>query len=443
MPKTLIPANWPFEPRRSPVFYGWVIWFFSTLGFLMSVPGQTMGMAVFTDYFIDGMGLSRTQLSMAYLIGTVTSSLFLTRAGRWYDKLGGRVMVALSSLVLGIMVFYISCVDLFSHYLAEFLSMPLAYIAFILVVPGYFGVRFWGQGVLTSASRNVLLMWFDKRRGLVGGVRGVFVSLGFSLAPIFLAAIILEFGWRQALWVLAIVVGIFFAFLALIFLRDTPESCGMLADGESSHDQTPQEDVKVSKTLAEARRSPIFWIVSLSLSMHALFGTALVFHIVAVFGEAGRSQEEAFGYFFPAAVASTSVNLIASWLADFNPLKPFLIAMLMSFVLGAWGLLHLAETWGFWLLVCGFGAGGGLWGVLSNLAFVRYFGKLHLGEISGLNTSLTVFASAIGPAMFSLGVDYFDTFRAAEWLCTAFLVIILIAAITISQDVWKSLDENY
>ena len=58
-------AAWPFDIRRIPFFYGWVIWFVSTLGFLFSIPGQTMGMAVFTDELIDALDLSRTQLSMA------------------------------------------------------------------------------------------------------------------------------------------------------------------------------------------------------------------------------------------------------------------------------------------------------------------------------------------------------------------------------------------
>ncbi len=72
-------ATWPFDVRKSPFFYGWVIWVLSTVGFLISVPGQTMGMAVFTDPFMAAFGLSRTELSTAYFFGTLGSSLFLTR----------------------------------------------------------------------------------------------------------------------------------------------------------------------------------------------------------------------------------------------------------------------------------------------------------------------------------------------------------------------------
>ena len=101
-------ADWPFPAARMPFFYGWVIALVSTLGFLFSIPGQTMGMAVFTDHLIEALGLTRTQLSMAYLLGTVASALLLTRAGRWYDLLGGRIMIALSSLALAAMLLFIS-----------------------------------------------------------------------------------------------------------------------------------------------------------------------------------------------------------------------------------------------------------------------------------------------------------------------------------------------
>ena len=88
-----LPPRWPFAVDRLPIFYGWVIWLLSTLGFLMSVPGQTMGMAVFTDPFIEAFELSRSQLSFAYLCGTVGSAFLLTRAGRLYDRVGARIRV--------------------------------------------------------------------------------------------------------------------------------------------------------------------------------------------------------------------------------------------------------------------------------------------------------------------------------------------------------------
>ena len=385
-----------------------------------------MGMAVFTDPFIEAFGLTRTELSLAYLFGTVSSSFFLTTAGRWFDRFGGRLMVTASSIALGAMVVFISVTD----QLADLLGTGFAPFALIFI--GYFGVRFFGQGVLTSCSRNVLMPWFIRRRGLVAGVRGVFVSIGFSLAPLLLAWLIAIFGWREALWVLAAIVGLIFPVLTYLFLRDSPASVGLVADGNGSSGSASLQEAP-SKTLREARRSPILWLYTSSLAIHALFGTALTFHVVSIFSEAGRDASEAFGYFLPAAVFSTTVNLLASSVVDRYPLKPFLLFMLMAFTLGAIGLLNLERTWGYWMLAAGFGAGGGLWGVISNLAFIRFFGPNHLGEVSGFNTSVTVFASAIGPAAFSLALDIFGAYHAAVYACIVVLIILLVAAVWLDQ----------
>ena len=385
-----------------------------------------MGMAVFTDQFIEAFGLTRTELSLAYLFGTVSSSFFLTTAGRWFDRFGGRLMVTASSTALGAMVVFISVTD----QLADLLGTGFAPFALIFI--GYFGVRFFGQGVLTSCSRNVLMPWFIRRRGLVAGVRGVFVSIGFSLAPLLLAWLIAIFGWREALWVLAAIVGLIFPVLTYLFLRDSPASVGLVADGNGSSGSATLQEAP-SKTLREARRSPILWLYTSSLAIHALFGTALTFHVVSIFSEAGRDASEAFGYFLPAAVFSTTVNLLASSVVDRYPLKPFLLFMLMAFTLGAIGLLNLERTWGYWMLAAGFGAGGGLWGVISNLAFIRFFGPNHLGEVSGFNTSVTVFASAIGPAAFSLALDIFGAYHAAVYACIVVLIILLVAAVWLDQ----------
>lgn len=427
-----MPAAWPYDPGRLPFFYGWVIWALSTLGFLMSVPGQTMGMAVFTEPFMEAFSLGRTELATAYFFGTTASSLFLTRAGRWYDRYQARTMMVGASVVLSAVLVFMSGIDVLIAPLGDGWRGTLA---FALVLVGYFGVRFTGQGVLTSVSRNVLLVWFERRRGLVSGVRGVFVSLGFSVAPLLLAMLIDAWGWRGALWILAATVGGAFALLSLVAIRDTPESCGLLPDGAEAADRSrePAHAVPQDATVTEARRCPVFWIYAGSLALHALFTTAITFHIVDIFAHAGRGAGEAFGYFFPQAVVSTSVNLVASALVDRLPLKPYLLLMLTALGAGGWGLMHLESAWGYWLLVAGLGSGGGLWGVLSNMAYVRNFGRLHLGEISGLAMSLTVFASAVGPVLFSVGVDWLGSYTGAIGVCLGLIAGLAAIAALVSQ----------
>jgi len=414
-----LPPDWPFDVRRLPFFYGWVIWALSTVGFVMSIPGQTMGMAVFTDTFIDAFGLSRTQLSLAYFIGTLGSATLLPRAGRLYDRMGARLTSAVAAALLGLVLLVLAGLDELVEALAGAAAAWPWYFAGVVLC--YFGVRLAGQGVLTSASRNILLVWFERRRGLVSGARGILVTLAFSSAPLMLAALIERFGWRGALLALALACGVVFPLVAICLLRDSPESCGVRPDGyvPVTGEVVPEAPRGLVATLGEARRTPQFWLYSLGLGLHSLFVTAITFHIVALFAESGRGSAEAFGYFLPAAAVSVSVNLLASWLADGRRLQPFLAGMLLALAAGTVGLLALAHDWGYWLTVAGLGTGGGLWGVLANLAFIRHFGRPHLGEISGLNMTITVVGSAIGPVTFSLAQDLSGSFHAALYVCLA------------------------
>jgi hypothetical protein len=44
--------DFPFAPGQVRVFYGWVILVVTTIGILMSIPGQTAGVSVFTDHLL-------------------------------------------------------------------------------------------------------------------------------------------------------------------------------------------------------------------------------------------------------------------------------------------------------------------------------------------------------------------------------------------------------
>lgn len=398
----------------------------------MSIPGQTMGLAVFTDTFIEVLDLTRTQLSIAYFIGTITSAMFLTSAGRLYDRVGARLITVGAAGLLALMLLLIAILDEVTLYLATYADTSLAVWSFPAITLCYFGVRFAGQGVLTNASRNVLLVWFEKRRGLVSGARGVFVSLGFSASPLIIAGMIADHGWRVALVIMAVVIGVGFTFLTVVFLRDTPESCGLLPDGAlAERDENPNaKSVDPSVGLKEARRTTTFWIYSLGLAVYGLFITALTFHVVAIFEEAGRASGEAFGYFLPQAIVGTCVNLFCSWLADSRPLKFFLVTLISGLLLGISGILFLEHWWGYAMMVLGFGAGAGLWGVISNLSFIRHFGRTHLGEITGLNLAVSVVASAIGPVLFSGGYDVFGTFHAPVYISLCITVVLLMVSLS-------------
>lgn len=275
---------------------------------LMSIPGQTMGVSVFTDHLMEALSLSRVNLSLAYLLGTVGSALILTQAGKLLDRVGARLMGTVVVLLLGLTLFGVSAVDGIRSFI--FRIFPFAgdvFIGFLLISGGFFFMRFLGQGVLTLLSRNMAMKWFDRRRGLANAVIGIVVSFGFSAAPMLLHSLIEDFGWRGAMRVMGMVLLFGFSGVFLLFARDNPFICGLRPDGspapaDDADDSDPSTRTGPDYTLPEARRTLTFWVYAMSLVLFSLVITAVTFHIISIFDEAGMGAEKAVSIFLPAAL---------------------------------------------------------------------------------------------------------------------------------------------
>jgi len=424
----------PLAPRRYPFFYGWLIAVLGALGFLASTPGQTYGVAPFTDPLIGALGLTRVQLSTAYMIGTIASAFCLTYAGRLYDRFGARVMGPAASATLGLVLLVFSRSDGIAARLAAwFPAVPASTVAFALVMLLFFAVRLSGQGVLTVVSRNMVAKWFDRHRGLVVGVSGMVVAPAFSAMPAILNGVVQSMGWREA-WVgMAAVVGGAFTLVALLFYRDNPEDCGLEADGplarRSLGSRRRPRAAAAAYTLGEAQRTFAFWVFVIGLGLFALYITAMSFHAGSVFETAGLSRDRGYLIFLHASIVSLVLRPLVGWLADHAPLKYLLMAMLAGVAVSAVGLCMLGPGMSRWIVVAGNGLAGSTIGTLITVTWPSFYGRTHLGAVSGFNMSVTVFCSALGPWFFSLSKAHTGAYTAAALIVAAVAVVLgLLAA---------------
>ncbi len=420
----------PFDPAKWPFFYGWIILICGPLGMLMSIPGQTMGVSVFTDALIEALRLSRDELSLAYMLGTIGSSFLLPWAGKKYDQWGARVLAILSSMGMGLVLLYLSVLPRFIDWLV--VDRTIIVIAF--TTTGFLLLRFFGQGVLTMTSRNMMMEWFERRRGLATGLSNSVVSFGFSVAPLVLYYLIERSAWSGAWQILALVACVIFPVFAFTFFRDNPEASDLKPDGnyQGRRRAEPKALFPVVKQYSkkEAIRNYAFWVFALMVSMHGLFITGFTFHVVSLFGEAGIDAERAISVFPQSAVIAIAVTLLASITSDHIQLKLLLYAMGISVCVWVLGIILLGHfTGAFFLIVVGSGMASGLFSVLMSVTWPRYFGRLHLGAISGQVLSMTVFFSALGPIMFSLSLTYFGSYRMAGWICLAIFLLLTLAAV--------------
>lgn len=378
----------PFDPAKTPFFYGWVIVAASTLGFMASIPGQTMGVSVFTDHLIEATGLSRLALTQTYLAGTVLSGLTLPRLGRWVDRFGVRPAGIGAAIGLALVMHYLSAIDrLFASELVRGIAL----------VFGFYALRFAGQGALPLVGRTMTGRWFRARRGLASGISGIFVAFAFGIAPRVLEAWIDRAGWRGAMHEIAIVVGLGVSLVVWLFYRDTPEEVGLEPDGGIESMVDGGAPAEAAATREEAIRTLAFWAVVLTLAFQALAITAVTFNIVDLGARAGLEREEVLAIFLPSSIISTTTGFLVGWLADRLPVRALLFMMIAGQATFLFAFSDLGSF--FWLAVVGMGFSGGVFPALSAVALPRFFGRKHLGAIAGLESMGLVLGSSLGPVI--------------------------------------------
>lgn len=424
-------GRFPFDPARLPFFYGWSVLACGTFGVLMSAPGQTVGVSVFTDFLIDAHGLSRSVLSLAYFVGTISSALLLSFAGRVYDRFGGRWVAVSSASLLSLVLVGLTYSPEIAESIAALLPPHFAVgVAFVVMATGFFLLRFSGQGVLALASRNMVMEWFEKRRGMANSVLGTSIAFGFSVVPRALEELIQYGGWEWAWRLLAAVIA-GFAVFAFITYRSTPEEHGLKPDGNLAikERKTHAETVPGrSFTVSEARRTYTFWVFALTLFLAGLLLTAYTFHIVSIFGDVGMSRARAVTIFIPAAIVGVLFEFSGSWISDYIKLKYLAMFQLAGIVVLSLSIAFLTEGAPVIFVILGHGMMQGMFGITSSVTWPRFFGREHLGAISGFAMALTVAGTAVGPYVFSFARDLSGSYLPAALGCAAMGTVLFLAA---------------
>ncbi|MEL6552286.1 MAG: MFS transporter [Cyanobacteria bacterium J06621_11] len=488
MKLSIFRPNFPFAPAKFPIFYGWVILLASVLGVLTSIPGQTIGISVFTDHLIEVTGLSRLQLANAYLFGTLTSGCLLPFGGKLLDRLGARRVVVLAAIGLGLTLSYLAVCDRISLFLTHRLPFiePILIesidtasqtttvravspqVAGVLLVIGFVSLRFCGQGMLTMTSRTTLGKWFDKRRGQVSGITGIFIAAGFSIAPYVFSQAIALLGWRGTWLSLSIIIGIGMSTIGWLLFRDNPEICGLKMDGTApepltvekqkttetntvptaqkieiqtevqTESQTESQTEIWGLTRKQAISTLAFWAVTLAFMSQALSITGITFHIVSIGQEMGIAKANMVKIFVPIAVVSTAVGYGIGVACDRIRIQYLFIFMMVFQAIGIAAIANLNITGFIIPTVVGLGVSGGCFGTLSTVVLPRFFGRKHLGAIAGVQMMAIVIASALGPSLLANSKSITGSYISGLYICCLFAPVVIVLMTIVKSDNHKN-----
>jgi cyanate permease len=207
--------------------------------------------------------------------------------------------------------------------------------------------------------------------------------------------------------------------IGLIFFRREPEDYGLLPDGRNPMrkkiDSESDDAVFFEEnwTQGEALRTWVFWILSLGGATISMLGTGLQFHMVSIFGDARLSAEAAAAVFMTIAIAASVVRLVAGVLADRAPIRYLLSVAL----LGQTATLLMAPRLQGKTSALVYGSVMGLTSALamtvSAVVWAKYFGRRHLGAITGVSSLIQVAGSALGPMPMGVARDIMGSYAQA------------------------------
>jgi MFS family permease len=291
---------------RRNIHYGWVmvaVTFFTAL-----VSAGTVGApGVFIVPLQQEFGWTTAEVSSALSIRFILFGLMAPFAAALLNRYGLR-NVTLSALLI------------VSSALVASLAMTQLWQLILL----------WGVVIGIGTGMTALVLgatiaarWFAARRGLVVGILTASVATGQLLFLPLLAAITERMGWRIALALMCVMLGVA-ASAVLLLMRDRPSDVSLRPFGDD--DTQPLTPPLVSKgsivaaalgTLRDASRNRVFWILFMTFFICGASTNGLIqVHLIPMCIDYGIPQVQAASLLAAMGVFDFFGTIFSGWLSD-------------------------------------------------------------------------------------------------------------------------------
>jgi len=404
--------------NRMPFFYGWTILFAAGSSMVVRNAAASLTLAVFIFPMSEDLGWSRTLIAGAASLGGLVATVASPVVGWALDRYGARTILTGSVLILGL-----STVSL------AWATVPIAfYLAY-----GTGRVLF--SSPLNIGSSVVVSRWFVRQRGRATGILFLSHSLGMITFPLIAGLVIKYRGWEDAWIVLGVLVWVLALGPVSILLRQSPESVGLLPDGEFPEQGDTGIDVAAaveeeSWTLREAMRTPTLWLLALATGLLFLLQSGTNIHQGAYFLDQGLGVGVAAASLSLNAVFTGVGSLFWGWLVDRAPVR-YTYAGVSLMMAVALVLFPIADTTVEALAVASiFGAAVGGILVVPVVAYANYFGRGSLSAIRGVTEPFVSLGQAIGALFSGIVYDVTGSYKDAFWILSilGFAAIVMLLA---------------
>ena len=376
----------------SQVYYGWKI-----VAAIFVLLTFTSGLSFYNHaIYLNALaakppftvGIASMSVSIFFFTGGVTG-LFVAR---WVEDYDPRISITAGAVMSFISLSLIAYVDTTLQ---------------LFIVYGLFGAGFSASSLIPATT--LVTRWFKKRRAMALSIASTGLSLGGVILTPLSILMVDSLGFNIAAPLIGVIYLLGVIPVSWIFLRTSPESLGLLPDGEKV-EQYSNENHSIgidSKSdglsFREALRGRFFWGLSLA---YIFLMAAQVGGIAHQYGLVREQLSEAETAIAVAILPVFSIigRLIGGWIVEQISIRKFAIVMMF---LQAFSLSLLSMGYSVITLCLGlaiFGASVGNLLMLQPLLIAEAYGVKDYAKIFSLSNLMSSCGTAMGPAL--LGVIY-------------------------------------
>jgi predicted MFS family arabinose efflux permease len=367
------------------------------------------GFSVLLSPIEQETGWSRTAVVSAFSLSVLVTGLCAAPVGALIDRFAGRAVMSAGSLLAAVLLGLMSRVQALLPFYALWAVLGVA--AAMLLYEAAFTVIY---ATFTANVQNAII--------------ALTLCAGFA-STIFwplTQALVGALGWRNTLLAMA---GMNFAICLPLHLCLLPNrrthSCPAGAVGTGSR----------NTKLAQALKTPAFWLLAVCFTANILAFAALSVHLIPLLQEKGFSAEQA--VWLAALVGPMQVG---------GRLLQFVFARNFSSTNVAFGALAVLPlglialvfvTHGMWLgllFVACYGASNGVMTIVRASLPAELFGREHYGAVNGALATPVIVTRAVGPSAAAFLWQRAGSYEPVIWTLAAFAVLALLALSLLRTD---------
>lgn len=349
---------------------------------------------VFLTTLCEEFRWSRTQVSLAFTLATLTAMLTMPLTGWLTDRYGARRPILLCTTLFGGL--YLSL---------AWLTPQLWHLYLLFLLLGMVG-----PGTSAVPHSSLIARWFTERRGLALGVAMSGTAIGGVIWPAASQALLTQFGWRQAYAISGAAVLLLAVPLLLVWLKEPPSSIHA-----TTADKT--EAAATGLTRGEALRSSLLWLLLAAFFVVYASIQACMLHLVPLLKDRGMTPANAALAASLLGVAGMIGRLGTGYLLDLLPAER-VPTLAFSIVAAGIFLLFAGATGGAaYLAALLIGLGYGAESATIPYLVSRYFGLRSFGEIYSYLFITVPLGGALGPVLMGAVFDRTHSYQAALLGC--------------------------